>query len=221
MAKTLNELLGYLEELEQEIRDTVEEIKVEGKKEAMNSVQDLLLKGNSDEAKKMIDEIEELKSLTLSVNTKSIHEFVLTMLNMDSEKRRFTSNNSGQQFRFERRKEKEDVKEVMKRKGYQFVEYIEGKLKFEKDGEFYYTIEVDGSMDSEKLENSLGDSAKFCNLVLITDSEYAKQQLRNRVENWINKTNDNQVLKKYLTIQLGSFEHLNQKGTVLEKMNLA
>ncbi|MDU9693201.1 hypothetical protein O0Q50_18665, partial [Priestia aryabhattai] len=124
MARSLYDRLNYLEELEQAIRDTVEEIKTEAKKEAMTQVQDLLQKGNSDEAKKLIDEIEELKTLTPSVNIRTIHEFVLTMLDMSSEQRRFTGNNrSGIQFHYEKPVEQEDVKDVMKRKGFSFVEY--------------------------------------------------------------------------------------------------
>ncbi|WP_456364412.1 hypothetical protein [Priestia aryabhattai] len=221
MARSLHDRLNYLEELEQAIRDTVEEIKAEAKKEAMTQVQDLLQKGNSDEAKKLIDEIEELKTLTPSVNIRTIHEFVLTMLDMSSEQRRFTGTRSGIQFHYEKPVEQEDIKDVMKRKGFSFVEYVEGKLKFEKDNEYYFAIEVDENLDSNKLEKSLSNSAKFCNLVLITDSEYAKKELKNKVENWLNKAEDNEVLKKYLTIQLGSMEHLNRKGTVLERMNLA
>ncbi|MED4284942.1 hypothetical protein P4679_23785 [Priestia megaterium] len=222
MARSLYDRLNYLEELEQAIRDTVEEIKTEAKKEAMTQVQDLLQKGNSDEAKKLIDEIEELKTLTPSVNIRTIHEFVLTMLDMSSEQRRFTGNNrSGIQFHYEKTVEQEDVKDVMKRKGFSFVEYVEGKLKFEKDNEYYFAIEVDEKLDTNKLESSLSNSAKFCNLVLITDSEYAKKELKSKVENWLNKAEDYEVLKKYLTIQLGSMEHLNRKGTVLERMNLA
>lgn len=221
MARSLHDRLNYLEELEQAIRDTVEEIKAEAKKEAMTQVQDLLQKGNSDEAKKLIDEIEELKTLTPSVNIRTIHEFVLTMLDMSSEQRRFTGTRSGIQFHYEKPVEQEDIKDVMKRKGFSFVEYVEGKLKFEKDNEYYFAIEVDENLDSNKLERSLSNSAKFCNLVLITDSEYAKKELKNKVENWLNKAEDNEVLKKYLTIQLGSMEHLNRKGTVLERMNLA
>lgn len=221
MGRTLNEKLKYLQELEQSIRDTVEEIKLEAKKEAMTQVQDYLLKSNSEEAKKMIDKIEELKTLSLSVNIKSIHEFVLTMLNMDSEERRFSSNKSGTQFQFDKSIEKEDVKDIMKKKGFSFVEYVEGNLKFEKDGEFYFAVEVNEKTETKELEDSLNDASKFCNLVLITDSEYAKKQLKQRVEGWLNKSNDNYVLKKYLTIQLGSLEHLTQKGTVLERMNIA
>lgn len=221
MARSLHDRLNYLEELEQAIRDTVEEIKAEAKKEAMTQVQDLLQKGNSDEAKKLIDEIEELKTLTPSVNIRTIHEFVLTMLDMSSEQRRYTGNRSGIQFHYEKPVEQEDIKDVMKRKGYSFVEYVEGKLKFEKDNEYYFAIEVDENLDTNKLERSLSNSAKFCNLVLITDSEYVKKELKNKVENWLNKAEDNEVLKKYLTIQLGSMEHLNRKGTVLERMNLA
>lgn len=221
LAEKLQELLYDLEELEQNIREAVEEVKVEAKREAMLRVQDLLIKGNSDEAKEMIDEIEELKNLTLSVNIRSIHEFVLTMLNMNSEQKRFTSNKSGNQFRYEAPKVKEDVKVIMKRKGYQFIEYVEGKLKFEKDGEYYFAIEVEGNTEPDKLEEALSDASKFCNLVLITESEYGKGQIKQKIENWINKTEDNRVLKKYLTIQLGSYEHLNQKGTLLERMNLS
>lgn len=222
LARVLDEKLNYLEGLEQAIRDTVEEVKMEAKKEAMHQVQDLLLKGNSDEAKRQIDEIEELKKLSLDINTRSIHEFVLSMLGKSPEQKRFTNNNSGTQFRYERTStEKEDVKDIMKRKGFQFVDNIEGKFKFEKDGEFYFAIEVNNLMQEEKLEDSLDDAAKFCNLVLITDSEFSKKELKQRVEKWLNKTEDNGVLKKYLTIQVGSLENLNRKGTVLERMELA
>ena len=214
LSKTLIQKLNYLEELEQKIRDTVEEIKIETKKEAMNQIQELLFQGKSEEAKRMIDEIEALKTLSLSINTRSIHEFVITMLNMNS------NNMSGMQFHYEKPQEKEDIKEVMKRKGFQFVDYVEGKLQFEKDGEYYYAIEVE-NMETKEFENTLDQAKKLCNLILITDSEYSKQVTKHKVKRWMEKTEDNEVLKKYLTIQLGSLEHLRRKGTVLERINFA
>lgn len=221
MAKSIEELLTYVNELEQEMRDTVEELKSVAKEDAMSQIQDLLTRGNSGEAKQLIDDIENLGSLTLSVNIGSINEYILTMLNMDSEKRRFTNNKSGHQFNFHKKEEKEDVKEVMKRKGFKFCEYKEGTLKFEKDSDYFFTIEIDNSMNDEYIENTLNDTNQLTNLIFITETENDKKMLKNKVRNWINKRNDRDTLKKYLQVQVGSFEYLKQKGTVLEKMNLA
>ncbi|MGN5651082.1 hypothetical protein [Bacillus sp. Brlt_9] len=221
MENQLNVKLNYLEELAQELRDTIDEIKVEAKAAALAQVQEKLMKGESDAAKQIIDSIDDLKSLRLNVNTNEIHSFVLEMLNMSPSQKRISKLEYGVQFKQQKNVEVEDVKSVMSKKGYRFVEQIEKNLKFEKDGEFYFVIEVNNTTLNEEFETSLSDSSKYCNLVLITESEYIKEKVKQRVEKWMENKEDKEVLKKYLTIQLGSYEHLNQKGTVLERMRLA
>ncbi|MED2737827.1 hypothetical protein [Bacillus toyonensis] len=213
--------LNHLEKVVQELRDTIDEIKVEAKSTALNQVQKKLMNGESDAAKQIIDSIDDLNNLRLNVNSDEIHSFVLEMLNMSPTQKRMSNLEYGVQFKEQKKVEIEDVKSVMNKKGYRFVEHIEKNLKFEKDGEFYFAIEVNKTNLDEEFERSLSDSSKYCNLVLITESEYIKEKVKQRVETWMENKEDKDVLKKYLTIQLGSYEHLNQKGTVLERMQLA
>lgn len=213
--------LNHLEKVVQELRDTIDEIKIEAKSTALDQVQKKLMNGESDAAKQIIDSIDDLNNLRLNVNSNEIHSFVLEMLNMSPTQKRMSNLEYGVQFKKEKKVEIEDVKSVMNKKGYRFVEHIEKNLKFEKDGEFYFAIEVNNSNLDEEFERSLTDSSKYCNLVLITESEYIKEKVKQKVENWMENKEDKDVLKKYLTIQLGSYEHLNQKGTVLERMQLA
>ena len=216
----MNQKLQKLTKLEQKIRDTVEDIKTEAKQLATAQVTTYLSNGESQKAKQMIDSIEELQTIAVEVNARPIRDYVLALLEKTSDSDIDNTVSSGNQFQHKIAKGK--IQNIMKSKGYRFAEIIDDKLKFEKDGEFYYAIEMNAdSLDKEEVEELLQDATKYCNLVLITNRESDKTDLKRNIENWLQTVENREVLKKYITIQLGSVERLSHKGTILERIGAA
>lgn len=216
----LDQKLQKLTKLEQKVRDTVEDIKKEAKEQATAQVTYHLGNGDSQKAKQMIDFIEELQSITVEVNARPIREYVTTLIKRQADSNIGNTVSSGNQF--QQKIEKGKIQHIMKSKGYRFAGTLDDKLKFEKDGEFYYAIEMDAaSLDKEEVEDLLQEATKYCNLVLITNKEPAKNQLKRDIERWLQTVENREVLKKYITIQLGSVERLSHKGTILERVGAA
>lgn len=216
----LNQKLQKLTKLEQKIRDTVEDIKAEAKQQATAQVTTYLSDGESQKAKQMIDYIEELETITVEVNARPIREYVISLLEKTSANDVISTVTSGNQF--QQKIEKGKIQDIMKSKGYKFSGMLDEKLKFEKDGEFYYAIEMNvASLDKEEVEELLQEASKYCNLVLITNRENDKAQLKHNIEQWLQTVENREVLKKYITIQLGSVERLSHKGTILERIGAA
>lgn len=178
------------------------------KEEGMELITDHMKAERPEDAKKAIDDIEQVVNLAYRSNATDIEELIKGVFGIGEN----LSTYLGKGFSYEQM-EPEVIMDIMERKGFHYIQEKEGHTEYKCEDDFYYVIQSYEKLSEEEVKKILDTKYRYRNLGFLCANQQMKEMVEGTVDRWVNE-NDKKFI--YLTIHFATFEDLIEKQPFFE-----
>jgi hypothetical protein len=208
--KKLEQELQKFVDCHKEMESLLSELRKTVKDEGMKLVTNHMKYERSEEAKRTIDELNEMSNLTFKSNAKDIEKYVMQIFNLtEGDLKESVApkpiDDLPDKMAAEGEKSIDDVKKLLAQRGFVYKKGEQGHLEFQNNEDFYFIVPIFEEKTDEEIKELLHTKFRFRNIGFVCANQEIKAKIRKETEAW---TKENKKKFHYLIVHFATFNDI-------------